>query len=246
MERVAPAGDVYQAGTLSGNPLAVAAGPRDAGASSTPPPTSASASSPTGSRPASRDAAGDRPVQVASAPGLVTPFFSAGAGARLRRRLGLRPRGLRPLLPGPARARRLPAAVPVRGLVRLARPRRGGDRPHRGGGRGGVRRGARLGCTAAESGTQADSFGQLSPAGRRSELDVGAAVAAADQHQRQHEAERGDHRAAEERRLEALGQRVRERRRAAVAPTPSGRRCASWRSSPARPARARRRSAARC
>ena len=26
MERVAPAGDVYQAGTLSGNPLAVAAG----------------------------------------------------------------------------------------------------------------------------------------------------------------------------------------------------------------------------
>ena len=27
MERIAPAGDVYQAGTLSGNPLAVAAGP---------------------------------------------------------------------------------------------------------------------------------------------------------------------------------------------------------------------------
>ena len=26
MERVAPAGDVYQAGTLSGNPLAMAAG----------------------------------------------------------------------------------------------------------------------------------------------------------------------------------------------------------------------------
>ena len=32
MERVAPAGDVYQAGTLSGNPLAVAAGPGDPGA----------------------------------------------------------------------------------------------------------------------------------------------------------------------------------------------------------------------
>ena len=27
MERIAPAGDVYQAGTLSGNPLATAAGP---------------------------------------------------------------------------------------------------------------------------------------------------------------------------------------------------------------------------
>ena len=32
MELVAPAGDVYQAGTLSGNPLAVAAGPGDAAA----------------------------------------------------------------------------------------------------------------------------------------------------------------------------------------------------------------------
>ena len=32
MERIAPAGDVYQAGTLSGNPLAVAAGRADAGA----------------------------------------------------------------------------------------------------------------------------------------------------------------------------------------------------------------------
>ena len=30
LERIAPAGDVYQAGTLSGNPLAVAAGPRHA------------------------------------------------------------------------------------------------------------------------------------------------------------------------------------------------------------------------
>ena len=32
MDRIAPAGDVYQAGTLSGNPLAVAAGPDDAAA----------------------------------------------------------------------------------------------------------------------------------------------------------------------------------------------------------------------
>jgi glutamate-1-semialdehyde 2,1-aminomutase len=75
MERIAPAGDVYQAGTLSGNPLAVAAGlatlralddgeyarlatltERLAGAL--------------------RTAAGERPVQIASACGLVTPFFS--------------------------------------------------------------------------------------------------------------------------------------------------------------------------
>ena len=75
MERIAPAGDVYQAGTLSGNPLAVAAGLatlamldekaylRLAGT------TSALAEG-------LREAAGDRPVQVVSLPGLVTPFFS--------------------------------------------------------------------------------------------------------------------------------------------------------------------------
>jgi glutamate-1-semialdehyde 2,1-aminomutase len=75
MERVAPAGDVYQAGTLSGNPLAMAAGlatlreldddaygrlgeltDRLAGGL--------------------RDASGGHPVQVASVRGLVTPFFS--------------------------------------------------------------------------------------------------------------------------------------------------------------------------
>ena len=39
MERIAPAGDVYQAGTLSGNPLAVAAGLRDAARCSTRTPT---------------------------------------------------------------------------------------------------------------------------------------------------------------------------------------------------------------
>ena len=74
MERVAPAGDVYQAGTLSGNPLAVAAGlatlrELDAGA------YDASASSPTGSPPV----CGTRPAtgrSGRSAPGLLTPFFS--------------------------------------------------------------------------------------------------------------------------------------------------------------------------
>jgi glutamate-1-semialdehyde 2,1-aminomutase len=76
MESVAPAGDVYQAGTLSGNPLAVAAGLATL-------------------RRLDSDAyrrleeltgrlaggllelAADRPLQVASAPGLLTLFFSA-------------------------------------------------------------------------------------------------------------------------------------------------------------------------
>jgi glutamate-1-semialdehyde 2,1-aminomutase len=77
MRMLAPAGPVYQAGTLSGNPLAVAAGlatlelldddayHRLAG---------------TTSRLADglREAAGDYPVEVQSAPGLLTVFFHDG------------------------------------------------------------------------------------------------------------------------------------------------------------------------
>jgi glutamate-1-semialdehyde 2,1-aminomutase len=76
MGRIAPAGDVYQAGTLSGNPLAVAAGratlellDEDAYvhlAATTEALASGLAA-----------AARDRPVQVAWAPGLLTVFFSA-------------------------------------------------------------------------------------------------------------------------------------------------------------------------
>jgi glutamate-1-semialdehyde 2,1-aminomutase len=74
MQRVAPAGDVYQAGTLSGNPLAVAAGLA----------TLRQLDEAAYIRLASiterlaaglRDAAGDRPVQVSSVPGLLTIFF---------------------------------------------------------------------------------------------------------------------------------------------------------------------------
>jgi glutamate-1-semialdehyde 2,1-aminomutase len=76
MERIAPAGDVYQAGTLSGNPLAVAAGLAtlrrlDAGAY-------AQLAAITEKLAAGlRAAAADRPVQIASVPGLVTLFFNA-------------------------------------------------------------------------------------------------------------------------------------------------------------------------
>jgi glutamate-1-semialdehyde 2,1-aminomutase len=76
MERVAPAGDVYQAGTLSGNPVAMAAGLATLGKLD----------------PAAYERLGEltqrlavglaqldpgRPLQVASAPGLLTLFFSA-------------------------------------------------------------------------------------------------------------------------------------------------------------------------
>ena len=75
MERVAPAGDVYQAGTLSGNPLAVAAGLATLRELDTDAYERLAVLT---DRLASglREAAGDRPIQVASVCGLVTPFFS--------------------------------------------------------------------------------------------------------------------------------------------------------------------------
>jgi glutamate-1-semialdehyde 2,1-aminomutase len=86
MERIAPAGDVYQAGTLSGNPLAVAAG------LATLDRLDAAAYERIGAL-TDRLAAGlsglapGRPLEVAAAPGLLTLFFSSEpvrdfAGAR--------------------------------------------------------------------------------------------------------------------------------------------------------------------
>jgi glutamate-1-semialdehyde 2,1-aminomutase len=75
MERIAPAGDVYQAGTLSGNPLAVAAGRvalsllDEQAYLSLSDTTHALADG-------LREAAGDRPVSVVSTTGLVTVFFA--------------------------------------------------------------------------------------------------------------------------------------------------------------------------
>jgi glutamate-1-semialdehyde 2,1-aminomutase len=76
MERVAPAGDVYQAGTLSGNPVAVAAGL--ATLRELDPSAYRNLAALTERlADALRAAAEDRPVQVVSVCGLLTPFFSA-------------------------------------------------------------------------------------------------------------------------------------------------------------------------
>jgi glutamate-1-semialdehyde 2,1-aminomutase len=80
MERIAPAGDVYQAGTLSGNPLAVAAGLAtlrllgDAAYVRLAATTAALADG-------LRDAAAEAgvPVAITSAPGLFTVFFAEAA-----------------------------------------------------------------------------------------------------------------------------------------------------------------------
>jgi glutamate-1-semialdehyde 2,1-aminomutase len=78
MEQIAPAGEVYQAGTLSGNPLAVAAG------LATLRRLDAAAYERLGELTdrmvaGMREAAGDHPVQVQSVPGLFTLFFSKKA-----------------------------------------------------------------------------------------------------------------------------------------------------------------------
>jgi glutamate-1-semialdehyde 2,1-aminomutase len=78
LSRIAPAGDVYQAGTLSGNPLAVAAGLAalrllDVTAYARLAATTEALA--TGLRDAAASAAA--PVTVATAPGLLTVFFSA-------------------------------------------------------------------------------------------------------------------------------------------------------------------------
>ena len=76
MSRIAPAGDVYQAGTLSGNPLAVAAGRAtlerlDEEAYLTLSSTTAALAD------GLREAAGDRSVSVVHTTGLLTVFFAS-------------------------------------------------------------------------------------------------------------------------------------------------------------------------
>ena len=77
MERIAPAGDVYQAGTLSGNPVACAAGLATITQLDLPAYDQLDRTTQTladGLREAAADAG--RPVQVQSARGLVTAFFT--------------------------------------------------------------------------------------------------------------------------------------------------------------------------
>jgi glutamate-1-semialdehyde 2,1-aminomutase len=79
MERIAPAGDVYQAGTLSGNPLATAAGLatlEQLGATAYKRLAEITEVLASGLRAGA--AAANVPIQVQSVPGLFTVFFSGG------------------------------------------------------------------------------------------------------------------------------------------------------------------------
>jgi glutamate-1-semialdehyde 2,1-aminomutase len=80
MRQIAPAGDVYQAGTLSGNPLAVAAGLASLALLEGEPPYAALAATTTAlaeGLAGAAAAAGYKGIQIAAAPGLLTVFFSA-------------------------------------------------------------------------------------------------------------------------------------------------------------------------
>ena len=122
MERLAPLGPVYQAGTLSGNPVAMAAGLATLRAADD-------------AAYAALDANADRlagllssaltdagvPHQVPRAGNMLSVFFSDAAGQRLRGRAGQPDVALSAVLPRPARRRRVSTAQRIRNLVCLSR-----------------------------------------------------------------------------------------------------------------------------
>ena len=131
MGKLAPAGPVYQAGTLSGNPVAVAAGLATLRAARR--------------RLRRLDANADRLGALlgealtppasrigCSAPGnMFSVFFADAPGARLRRRQAARPARYPAFFHAMLDARRLPAAVRRSRRGSSRRPRRRRVRPHR-------------------------------------------------------------------------------------------------------------------
>ena len=125
MERIAPAGDVYQAGTLSGNPLAVSGRAGDPEPSRRRRvPAVGSRDEATRRRPArSRGECRPTPPHPERS-GAADPVLHRRARVGLRRRRGRRPGGVRRLVPGAVGARGVPAGLAVRSLVSVARAQR--------------------------------------------------------------------------------------------------------------------------
>ena len=134
MEHVLPAGRIFQAGTLSGNPLATAAGIATLRLLRDEPPYAAArnARRPTGRR-AARAAAEARLEHCVTRVGsMMTLFFNPGPVTDWETASALRHGPLRPVLLGVVGPRRLHAVQPIRGLVCVRRPRGG---PYRSDGR---------------------------------------------------------------------------------------------------------------
>ena len=124
MSMVAPLGPVYQAGTLSGNPLAMAAGIATLQALQRPGFYEGLRAKTDRIVNALASAAGgaDVPVQINRVASMFTVFFSETAGHQLRGRAQGRCCPLRALLSRPPRRRRLLPAFAIRGRLHLRRP----------------------------------------------------------------------------------------------------------------------------
>ena len=130
MDQVSPVGPIYQAGTLSGNPLAMAAGLTTLRLLRDEPPyerlETLSARLAEGLDRAATDAGIPHVVQRVGS--MLTLFFHDGPVHNYDDAKRERHPALRPLLLGDARPRRLSAVQPVRGRLRLGRAHRGRHR----------------------------------------------------------------------------------------------------------------------
>jgi glutamate-1-semialdehyde 2,1-aminomutase len=149
MAQLAPAGPVYQAGTLSGNPVATAAGLATLRLCTSDLYERLDETARTVAALASEALA---KAGVAHQVQFAGTMFSVFFTPALRRGEAAEHRAVQGLFPRDARAGGVPAAERVRGLVRLGRARRRGGGPDRGGAsRGGQGGGSRLvrRCAAA-------------------------------------------------------------------------------------------------
>ena len=141
MELVSPAGPVYQAGTLSGNPLAMTAGlwclsqlkPSALHGRSRRSTTRLAA----GLADAARDAGVS--VQINAFGSLLTPFFTTDPVRDYRSATSADTQAYARFFRGDARAGHLSAAVAVRGVVPVSRTHPARHRAHDRGGAGRVR-----------------------------------------------------------------------------------------------------------
>ena len=140
MELLAPSGPVYQAGTLSGNPLAMTAGLWCLERAVRPPVSPPrKARRPARGRPGRRGARGRRADAGQRVRLRCDALLHVAAGPRLRVGSDRRYGRLRQVLSRDARARDLSAAVAVRGVVHLGGAHGAGCRQDDQGGEGNVR-----------------------------------------------------------------------------------------------------------
>ena len=130
MRQIAPSGPIYQAGTLSGNPVAMAAGLAMLGLIQQPGfyETLDNTHRDPVRRLRGRRARGRHAIQHQPRRQHVRPVLHCGEGRDLRPGHRRRHRRVQPLLPRHARARRVPGAVGVRGRLPVDGARRRGDR----------------------------------------------------------------------------------------------------------------------